>query len=103
MPGRLHLELCPWRVKQTFSVLSTVKQLCGPSSSLNDIPILGNMGLSNVNFGKDEPSLIDVLLVDFKQGYTDYLGRKSEGRSVHQGQPRGSESELRTGFNESLT
>ena len=42
-------------VEQTFPMLSTVKLLSMPSSSLNEIPILGNTGLSNVNLGKDEP------------------------------------------------
>ena len=55
-------------VEQTFPMLSMVKLLSIPSSSLNDIPILGNTGLSNVNLGNDEPPRTDVLLVDFEQG-----------------------------------
>lgn len=70
----------------TFPMLSTctVRLLSIPSSSLNDIPMLGKTGLSNVNFGKDGFVLTDVLLVDFKQGYKGASGPQAgtKGRKL---------------------
>ena len=58
---------CPGKPDGTFPTdrESVVRLLCETSPSLNDIPMLGKTGLSNVNFGNEGLVFTDVLLVDF--------------------------------------